>query len=425
MVNRYVMTIDAGTGSGRALIFDLSGGQIASAQREWTAPSIPEYPGSAVFETERAWELICECIGEALSRGRVAGGEIAAVTATSMREGFVLYDGDKRELWACPNVDARARQEAEQMVADGVAEEIYATGGDWLGIISPPRLRWIARHQPDVFARARHMSMISDWVLFRLCGEIATDPSCGSSSGLFDLATETWARELIARLAFPTDIFPAVLPSGSVLGGLTSEAASQTGLPAGTPVVVGGADTQLALLGTGGTTAGRLTVVGGTFWQTAWSADEPLIDPQRRLRTLCHVIPQRWMTEGIGFLNGLAMRWVRDTVCDGLVQQARADGSDPYALMEALAERAPVGANPCERAFRKADHAPQCIDHGTFHCRRPGPHFVDRHHLIGNSADQVEQSRQRHGSWYLVADIARMVEVVASIQTGLKQVCSM
>src|SRR5689334_16329732 len=102
----YVLTIDAGTGSGRALLFDLRAQQVAAAQREWTWSSLLEYPGSAVFDTERAWSLICACVQEAIDRAGISARQIAAVTATSMREGIVLYDQTPREIWACPNVDA-------------------------------------------------------------------------------------------------------------------------------------------------------------------------------------------------------------------------------------------------------------------------------------------------------------------------------
>ncbi len=344
-MTEYLMTIDVGTGSGRALIFDGDANVIAAAGREWTLPSIPEFPGSAVFETDRVWSLIRECIAEALERSGLTADRIAAVSASSLREGMVLYDQHGEEIWACPNIDARAREEADELVASGMADRIYEAGGDWLGIISPPRFRWIARHRPDVFERVAHMSMISDWVLFRLSGELATDPSCGSSSGLFDLKNGNWARSLIAELGLPAEIFPRVVAPGTVLGAVTSTASGETGLPQGVAVIAGGADTQLAVLGGGGTGAGHLAVVGGTFWQTTWLSDAPVIDPQRRLRTLCHVQPDLWMTEGIGFLNGLAMRWVRDTVCDAASRQAETDGREPYTAMEALAEQVPAGAD--------------------------------------------------------------------------------
>lgn len=344
--NDYVMTIDAGTGSGRALIFDLTAKQIGGAQREWTLPTLKEYPGSAVFDTRLAWDLICQCIQEALDTTGISAGQIKAIAPSSMREGMVLYDHEQHEIWACPNIDARARDEAEQLVAEGTAQRIYDTGGDWVGIISAPRFRWLARHQRDIFEQMQHMSMISDWVVARLSGQIVTDPSCGSSSGLFDLKSGNWSAELLTHLQLPETIFPPIHPPGTVVGEITSEAAAQTSLHIGTPVIVGGADTQLALLGTGGVKADRFTIVGGTFWQTTWLANHALIDPQCRLRTLCHALPGLWMTEGIGFLNGLAMRWLRDTVCDTTDSLTSSpQDKDPYVAMERLAESVPPGAD--------------------------------------------------------------------------------
>ena len=84
-----------------------------------------------------------------------------------MREGMVLYDVKGNEIWACPNADARATDEAAEMVAQGLADRIYQTGGDWLTIISPPRFLWIKRHLPEVFARISKMSMLSDWALYQ------------------------------------------------------------------------------------------------------------------------------------------------------------------------------------------------------------------------------------------------------------------
>jgi autoinducer 2 (AI-2) kinase len=341
---RYVLTIDAGTGSGRALIFDATGTQCAAASREWLAPTLSQYPGSAVFETAKVWRLLCECIHEVLERTGTHPAEIAAVTATSMREGFVLYDRHKREMWACPNIDARAGEQAAQLMRQKRDELIYDTAGDGLAITAAPRLRWIAKHEPRVLEEARHFSMIADWVLFRLCGQIATDPSCGSSSGLFDLGAGCWSQQLLSTLELP-DIFPPIVLPGTVIGRITKQAAQDTGLASDTPVVIGGADTQLALLGSAAVGAGPLTVVGGTFWQTALLTDKPLRDPQRRLRTLCHVQPNRWMTEGIGFLNGLALRWVRDTICADLLAQAAQKQSDAYLFMEDLAQTAPAGAD--------------------------------------------------------------------------------
>jgi autoinducer 2 (AI-2) kinase len=125
---RHTLAIDLGTGSCRAIVFDEDGRQVAVGQREWRHAALPGYPGSQVFDTSNGWRLICECIREAIVTSGLASGEIAAVSSTSMREGMVLYDSAGREIWACPNVDARAGDEADDLVRSGAARRIFERG---------------------------------------------------------------------------------------------------------------------------------------------------------------------------------------------------------------------------------------------------------------------------------------------------------
>jgi len=343
MSDELLLAIDAGTGSCRTVVFDPHGNQVAIAQREWSHAEQPDVPGSQVFDTERNWDLICECVRETLAASDADA--VKAVSTTSMREGMVLYDARGREIWACPNVDSRAAAEATELVRSGAAQEIYDLAGDWVAITAPARFLWLAKHEPDRFAAIAHVGMLGDWILTRLCGEFATDPSLGSSSGMFDLAERSWSERVIELVGLEPSLFPAVHEPGSVVGAVTTAAAAATGLAAGTPCVVGGADTQLGLLGIGVVEAGRFTVVGGSFWQHTVVLDEPAIDPQARLRTLCHAVPGRWMMEGIGFYSGLTMRWFRDAFCKADTELAAQRGADVYDLLESEAAAVPPGAN--------------------------------------------------------------------------------
>jgi autoinducer 2 (AI-2) kinase len=323
-------------------VFDARGELLGLAQQEWTYHPVAGWPGGFDFDTDAGWTSVTRCIHEAISRAGVAPHEIAAVTACSMREGFVLYDVEGAEIWACPNIDARAGREAAEMIDEGLAERHYQRGGDWTSITAPARLRWIQRYQPAVWERARHLTMLGDWVLYRLSGIFSTDPSLGSSSNLFDLASRGWSPATAADLALP-DILPTIIEPGNVIGAMTPEAAEATGLAATTSVVAGGGDTQLALLAAGITSGLRFATVGGTFWQSAAVTPVPVIDPRIRLRTLCHVVPGSWMIEGVGFLHGFSTRWVRD----GLLRIANPEipVERGYEELERLAEAAPAGAN--------------------------------------------------------------------------------
>jgi len=342
MTKRHVMAIDAGTGSGRAIVYDLGGSVVGSAQEEWTHPVVEGVPGGLDFATGPNGALIDRVIGRAIEDAGLRAEDIAAVSTTSMREGFVLYDTDGEVLWACPNIDGRARAQADTLTQKGVSDEIFAIGGDWVSLTAPARLLWIQQNLPDVFAQARHLGMLSDWMATRLTGEYCTEPSAGSSSALFDLEARDWSDRLFEAAGLDRAIEPKVVESGEIVGQVTPEAADRSGLAAGTPVVAGGGDTQLALLGLG-RKAGQATLVGGSFWQMTVLSDRPLIDPDRAPRTLCHARPGEWMTEGIGFLSGFALRWVRDAYFEPLLK-AVGSSANSFELIETMAAEVPPGA---------------------------------------------------------------------------------
>lgn len=342
---RYIATIDVGSGSGRCIIFDLEGNQISVAQREWLPKANPLYPGSLDFDTEEAWQSLCITTREAMSQKNIDPQLIVAVTATSMREGMVLYNKDKEIIWACPNVDGRSTKEMAEMVQKDLARPIYEIGGDWLSITSPPRFWWIKRNQPKIYEQISFVNMLSDWVLFELSDHLVTDPSVGSSSGIFDLAKREWSEDIIELADLPRNIYPQVYECGSIIGEVTAKAAEETGFLKGTPVVTGGGDTQLALVGAGSIKPNTFTICAGTFWQTTVLADKAYTDKLYRSRTLCHAVPGQWMTEGIGFYHGFTMRWFRDGFCEDEKRRAVKENKDAYYFMEKLAENVPAGSN--------------------------------------------------------------------------------
>jgi autoinducer 2 (AI-2) kinase len=410
-----LLAIDAGTGSCRAVLFAADGSQIAIGQREYSHAELPGVPGSQVFDTQANWRLICACVREVLAA--VDTKTIAAVSATSMREGMVLYDASGREIWACPNVDSRAGDEAAELVNSGAAREIYEHAGDWVAITAPARFLWIARNEPDVFASIAHVGMLGDWILTRLSGEFVTDPSLGSSSGMFELAERDWSDRVLNLCGLDRSLFPQVVEPGTVVGAVTAGAASETGLREGTPVVAGGADTQLGLLGIGVTQPGRFTVVGGSFWQSTVVLDAPLIDPQARLRTLCHTVPERWMIEGIGFYCGTVMRWFRDAFCELEQTEALREGVDVYAVLERKAATLPPGAHGVFGIFSNLMQASRWV--------HASPAFVGFD--VGNPAQAgrsecfraIEESAAyvARGHLGIVEEIAR-VEVHDAVLTG-------
>ena len=110
------MAIDAGTGSVRAVLFDLKGNQIGCSQHEWTHNEDPRFPGSMDFDWKYDWELASGCVRNVLAETKIDPAEIAAISTTCMREGILLYDKDGNEIWACANVDARSNDEVAELI---------------------------------------------------------------------------------------------------------------------------------------------------------------------------------------------------------------------------------------------------------------------------------------------------------------------
>lgn len=122
-----LLAYDAGTGSIRAVLFDLNGNQLAVSQKEWIHKSDSRYPGSMNFDVTENWQLVQQCTKEVLQKSNTSSSSIKGISATSMREGFVLYDKNGQEIWACANVDGRASAEVSELkqIRSEIEEDLY------------------------------------------------------------------------------------------------------------------------------------------------------------------------------------------------------------------------------------------------------------------------------------------------------------
>jgi sugar (pentulose or hexulose) kinase len=152
---KYLMAIDAGTGSIRAVIFDEYGNQISVSQKEWTHLSEENVPNSMSFDFETNWQLVIECIKESIEKSSLNPNQIVALSATSMREGIVLYDEQGKELWGVANVDARASQEVKYLKEnfEGIEEEFYEKSGQTFALGALPRIMWLKNNRPEIYAK--------------------------------------------------------------------------------------------------------------------------------------------------------------------------------------------------------------------------------------------------------------------------------
>lgn len=346
MSDKYLLAVDAGTGSVRAVLFDVGGNQLGCVQEEWTHSEDPRFPGSMDFDWTHNWKLASGCIRGVLGQTGIDPADIAAISTTCMREGIVLYDAQGQEIWACANVDARSTDEVAQLIAldPQMEKEIYHKSGQTYALGALPRLLWVKNKQPEIYARTACVGMFNDWLIYKLTGKLAVEPSNGSTTGIMDLQKRVWAPEIAVKCGLRGDIFPPVVECGSVLAGVSAFGAQETGLKEGTPVVVGGGDCQLGTIGLGATEPNQAVVLGGSFWQYEFNTAEGKADEGCRVRVNCHAVPGVWQYEALAFKPGLVMRWYRDAFCQSEKQRAEETGEDPYDLMNKEAEKIPAGS---------------------------------------------------------------------------------
>ena len=345
---QYLLAIDAGTGSVRAVLFDLRGNQIDASQEEWTHLSEEGVPNSMGFDFKSNWELTKGCIKDLLSKTKVDPKDILALSATSMREGIVLYDKDGNELWGVANVDARAADEVKYLKENfkGIEDEFYAISGQTFALGAIPRIMWLKNNHPEVYEQVASISMIGDWILARLSGVIATDPSNGGTTGIYSLKNRDWDSSMATEVGLKDDIFCPSYEVGTVIGTVSQSASNETGLSTSTKVVTGGGDVQLGSAGLGVVELGDVAILGGSFWQQVVNIKSDTTPPKNMsVRVNPHVVPQQSQAEGITFFSGLIMRWFRDAFCDLEKQEAAQRGIDTYAILEEKAKDVPVGSN--------------------------------------------------------------------------------
>lgn len=277
MTDDLTLSVDLGTSSVRAALVDRRGVITAFASRGFTQ-TIPRF---AWAEQSAAawWQATAEAIREVAGR---AEGAIAAVCACGQMHGTVLVGAggrlasDRVLLWndkrSIPEVEAWERGRPFETHAHLTANPATPA---WPAF----KLQWLRNHAPDAYADAETVLTPKDFLNFRLTGVRATDWTEASASFLSDARTGGWSDELVAALGLRRELLPPIFGPAEIIGAVTGEAAQQTGLRAGTPVLAGGGDLPVAVLGTGAAVEGLASDIAGTSSIATLVQRVPLCDP--------------------------------------------------------------------------------------------------------------------------------------------------
>jgi len=338
-----LLGLDIGTTSTIGILIDGSGATLATASRPCTLYS--DRANWSEEDAEQWWRNGCAVICELLAKSGRPAADIAGVGVTGMLPAVVLLDREGRLLRrSIQQNDARATDEIAAMrrSIDG-ADFFRRTGGSINQQIVAPKLRWIERHEPDVFARIATVFGSYDYIAWLLSGTAGIEHNWALESGLVDIATGRFDPELVALAGIGRGQLPPIRVSQEIVGAVTPDAAAATGLAEGTPVVAGCADHVVSAFVAGAVAEGDLVLKYGGAGDILLATARPVTDP--RLFIDHHVVPGLWFSNGCMAASGSLLNWIVREWAAGEAPKARAAGLSVHAWLDRLAATTPAGAD--------------------------------------------------------------------------------
>jgi len=330
----FILALDQGTTSSRAILFDHDGGIVAVAQQEF--PQLFPKPGWVEHNPVDIWTTQTGVAAEVLQKTGLGAADIAAIGITNQRETTIVWDRETGEpvgnaiVWqdrrTAPACDALRKRKLDRVIRrkTGLVLDAY---------FSATKLQWILTHVPRARARARAgrlaFGTVDSWLVWKLTGGAAhvTDASNASRTMLYNIRTGDWDDELLDLFGVPRAMLPEVRASSEIVGHTTCF---------GAPIPIAGiaGDQQAALFGQACTSPGMVKNTYGTgCFMLMNTGERPIASKHRLLTTVAWRIGHRteYALEGSIFIAGAVVQWLRDGL--GIIRSA--------AEVEALAASVP------------------------------------------------------------------------------------
>ncbi len=342
-----ILAYDLGTGGCKASLYNEQGHALASSFVAYNT----YYPAANQHEQrpDDWWNAIVDSTQKLLASSKADPNSIHSIALSGQSLAVIPLDDksqllrDQIPIWS----DTRPAKQVREFFDKVDLDHWYMTTGNGFSseTYSVFKIMWYRDHEPEMFSRIDKIVGSKDYINFRLTGEIATDHSYASGSGIYNLKQRHYDSEFLTASGLPADIFPHIVESTTLIGTLTPEAAEELGLSQRVEVYCGGVDNSCMALGAGNIREGAVYLSLGSSAWIAVSSTSPVVDLTVKPFVFAHVIPQMYTSATSIFSAGSSFRWLRDTVCSKLKDEADKQNLDPYDLMVEAAMRSPVGAN--------------------------------------------------------------------------------
>ncbi len=317
---RYLLGVDVGTQGTKGVLVRPDGGVVGAASA--TYGLIHPQPVWAEQWPDVWFDAACRVIRELVGRPGISATEIAGICISGLYGGSgIPLDSSMKPVRPCLIwMDRRATHEVEWVERNVDLDRLFAITGNWVdSYFGYPKILWIKRNEPDNWKRTALFLPPNSYINYRLTGEIAIDhSSAGNLGGLYDIRGHAWSEEMSEALGIPLELMPErIVPSGEVIGEVTTEGARLTGLAPGTPVLGGGVDAPMATFAAGALDRGDNVAMMGT--STCWGIIHPGENFARELVSMPHVVDpeDKIYTWGGSATSGALASWFRDAVRGG------------------------------------------------------------------------------------------------------------
>ncbi len=347
----YLLGIDYGTGGAKACIIDTQGAVLGFAFEEY--PFIHAQPGWSEHDPALYWTIGCRLIGQCLGQAHIAAGDIRALAVSSALPSLVMVDAQHRPIQLAYNLmDRRATQEvrwlSEQIGEDRIFQLSANRIEDHPVLVN---LLWEQRHRPDDYQRIWKALTIDGFITLKLTGEAVINQGGAAFYGVaYDLLAERFDDEMLAAIGISPAILPAIHRPQAIIGSVTSAAAAETGLAAGTPVCCGQVDFNASCIAAGITAEGDMMSNLGTvgnFGVVHKSREFNFSPVGAAMINFAFSVDSAntYVTVPTTTTGGQSIRYLRDAFGQYEVETERVLGVSAYDLLNLQAEKVPPGSD--------------------------------------------------------------------------------
>jgi xylulokinase len=265
MAGKLVLGVDSSTSATKVIAFDANGKVRAEGSKGY--PLYTEHPGWVEQIPGDWWEAFCGACRQVAANAEVNAKDFIGMGITHQRFTFVPVDKDLRPLrrailWN----DIRCPKEAEHAGRTLGRQKIFERTGYPPGVWTLYKVLWLKNNEPEVYEKIHKIVLVQDYLIYRLTGTLTTLSGAATMTGALDIAArDRWAKDVIRGIGVRDDIWiEPIRPGGAVVGKVSRDAARETGLPEGLPVVTGAGDQPCGILGAGVIEPGEMGINGGT-----------------------------------------------------------------------------------------------------------------------------------------------------------------